>query len=275
MPLFDGLSLLTDPSRRATGYPTARLQKGLLLADRGHSLAEEGVGFGVPILKRGVVTVFPGSVELAAQRICSGAVWEVTAAYHMNLIERLAKPGGGRVRSDALHTTKNALAALHRRSRVLRGPLTAASATLRRAFGWVTTYEEISSWATLTVTHTIRAELGTIDITVDMTGLPPDGFTEIVLMNEQGAHHFDRYRDSGGADLRGAAIGTWDQVGAETASFVSDAHAVAFSLGQVDGARLNRGRELIGARLAWSGFGYSVPPTCGRFAYSLSIERTS
>jgi hypothetical protein len=271
VPLFDGLSLLTDPSRRATGYPTARLQKGLLLADAGHSLAEEGVGFGVPILKRGVATVFPGSVELGVSR--AGELWEVTAAYEMNLVERLAKPGGGRMQSDTLHAAKNALAALHRRSRLLRGPLTATSATLRRAFGWVTTYEETASWATLTVTHAICGELGTIDITVDMTGLPSDGFTEVVLMNEQGARHFDRYRDSNGTDLHGAEIGTWERVDAEKASFVSDAHAVAFTLRQIDGARLNRGRELIGSRLAWSGFGYSLPPTCGRFSYGLSIGR--
>jgi hypothetical protein len=273
VPLFDGLSLLTDPSTGAGRYPTARLQKGLLLADGGRSLAEEGVGFGVPILKRGAVTVFPGSVDLAAHR--SSGRWEVTAAYEMNLVERLAKPGGGRVKSDTLHAAKNALAALHRRSRLLRGPLTATSATLRRAFGWETAYEETASWATLTVTHAIRGELGTIDITVDMTGLPSDGVTEVVLMNEQGARYFDRYRDSSGADLHGAEIGTWNEVHAEKASFVSDAHAVAFTLGQADGARLNRGRELIGSRLAWSGFGYSLPPVFGRFSYRLSIDRVS
>jgi hypothetical protein len=271
IPLFDGLSLRTDPLRCATGYPTARLQKGLLLADGDDDLAEEGVGFGVPILKRGAVTVFPGSVELTAQR--TGSLWEVTATYEMNLVERLAKPGGARVRSDALHAGKNALAALHRRSRLLRGPLTATSVALRRAFGWVTTYEETRSWATLAVVHTIRGELGTIDITVDANGVPSDDVTEVVLMNEQGARSFDRYRDSSGADLRGAQIGTWDQVAAEKASFVCDAHSVAFTLGQMDGARLNRGRELIGSRLAWSGFGYCLAPVCGRFSYRLTVER--
>jgi hypothetical protein len=271
IPLFDGLSLRTDPLRRATGWPTARLQKGLLLADGDDDLAEEGVGFGVPILKRGAVTVFPGSVELTAQR--TGSLWEVTATYEMNLVERLAKPGGARVRSDALHAGKNALAALHRRSRLLRGPLTATSVALRRAFGWVTTYEETRSWATLAVVHTIRGELGTVDVTVDTNGLPADDVTEVVLMNEQGARSFDRYRDSSGADLRGAQIGTWARVAAEKASFVCEAHAVAFTLGQMDGARLNRGRELVGSRLAWSGFGYCLPPVCGRFAYGLTIER--
>ena len=83
-------------------------------------------------------------------------------------------------------------------------------------------------------------------------------------MNEQGARCFDRYEDSDGAVLRGAGIGTWDEVGADRASFVSTGHRVAFSLAQAPGARLYRGRELVGARLSWAGFGYSLPPTRAR-----------
>ncbi len=47
--------------------------------------------------------------------------------------------------------------------------------------------------------------------------------TEVVVMNEQGARPFDRYRDADGATLQGGAIGTWDEVAAATASFVSSA----------------------------------------------------
>jgi len=79
--------------------------------------------------------------------------------------------------------------------------------------------------------------------------------------------------DDDGLALEGDAIGTWDLVTAARASFVSTARGVAFSLGQVDGARLARGRELIGSRVAWSGFGYSFAPTLGAFGYELWIER--
>ena len=271
IPLCDGLSLsVADQSGDGGDYPTTRLQKGLLLSDGREKLAEEGVGFGVPVLKRGLQTIFPGDVELAGRR--EGPRWEVHAVFTMDLVERLARPGGASLRSGALYAAKDSLAALHRRVPPLRGPLSAASTTLRRIFGWVTTYEQAEVCARLKVTYSIDGEHGKIRVAVDLTGLPAD-VTEVVVMNELGGRHFERYTDVDGMDLSGDEIGTWDEVTAAEAGFVSSANRVAFSLGQVEGARLSRGRELIGARLAWSGFGYSLPPTLSAFAYDVRIER--
>ena len=271
IPLFDGLSLrVADQSDDTDGYPTRRLQKGLLLVDGRQELAQEGVGFGVPILKRGVQTIFPGEMKLACRR--TGPVWEVTAVFAMDLVERLARPGGASLQSRVLYAAKDSLAAVHRRVPPLRAPLTATSATLRRAFGWVTTYEQVEVCAKLTVTSTVDGEHGKIGVAVDLSGLPKD-VTEVVMMNELGGRHFDRYTDADGTDLRDDQIGTWDEVSAARATFVSTAHKVAFSLEQVEGARLSRGRELIGSRLAWSGCGYSLPPRRGAFAYEVRVER--
>jgi hypothetical protein len=272
IPLCDALALqITDRSGAAESYPSRRLQKGLLLLDGPQELAEEGVGFGVPILKCGMRTIFPGAMALEWER--AGRMWAVTAVFTMDLVERLATPSGASLRSGALYAAKDALAALHRRIPPLRGPLTAASATLRRAFGWATTYERTEIHAMIRVTYTVDGEHGTIGVAVDTSNLPKD-VTEVVVMNELGAHHFERYADADGSDLRSDEIGTWDEVSAAQASFVSTAHRVAFTLRQVKGARLSRGRELIGARLAWSGFGYSLPPTPGVFTYAVLIERT-
>jgi hypothetical protein len=289
VPLSGELALeVGDEADGADDYPTARLQKGLLLVDAGESLAEEGVGFGVPILKRGVHTVFPGYVDVTCRR--DGSTWEVTATYRMDLVERLARSrglnepevagaGGRLMQSRALNAAKDSLAALHRRVPRLRGPLTATSAALRRAFGWVTTYEETASCGAVAVTHVVRpggdAAEARVGVTVGLAGLTAAGITEVVVMNEQGARHFDRYEDADGADLRGADIGTWQEVGAARASFVSTGHRVAFSLGQASAARLYRGRELVGSRLAWAGFGYSLPPSRRSFGYELTIARTA
>jgi hypothetical protein len=272
IPVLDDLALrISDQSNGGKAFPTGRLQKGLVLFRNGEDLTEEGVGFGVPILKRGAETIFSGGMKLSGRR--DGAIWRVAAAYEMNLVERLAGRRGESVRPRSLYAAKNALAALHRRLPVLRRPLTATSVALRRRFGWVTTFEQAKFRAAVKVTYVVDGEQGTIDVAVDLTGLPAESVSEVVVMNELGARHFDRYRDTGG-DLRGTAIGTWDQVTATDAAFVSDAARVAFALGQVDGARLSRGRELIGARVAWSGFGYSFPPTLRKFKYTLRIERT-
>ncbi len=272
IPMPAGLSLkIGAPTVSGKEYPTRRLQKGLILLQDGQELAEEGVGFGVPVLKRGLQTVFPGDIELALQR--RDSVWELTALFRLNLEEKIAAPGRGSVRCRPLYVAKNSLAALIRRFPRLRGLLTAASNGLRRILGWETTFEEAGFCTTVKMIYTVDSQTGKVDVEVDTSDLPTDSTTEVVVMNEQGAHHFDRYLDSGGTCLRGKEIGCWDEVMAEEASFISSTHRVAFTLERMKRARLFRGRELIGSRLAWSGFGYSFPPAVERFSYAVKIER--
>ena len=124
------------------------------------------------------------------------------------------------------------------------------------------------------MTYTIDGEDGQIGVAAD-TDRPAGDVTEVVMMNELGGRDFDRYTDADGADLRGAEIGTWDEVDAPRGR-ASSARRTRWRSrsGRRRERRLSRGRELIGARLAWSGFGYSLPPTPGRFAYDVRIERT-
>jgi hypothetical protein len=122
------------------------------------------------------------------------------------------------------------------------------------------------------VLYTIEEETGKVAVEIDTLDLPA-GITEVVIMNEQGAHTFDRYLDSSGNSLREGEIGCWDLVTAEGAWFQSSANQVAFRLSQVAGARLYRGRELVGSRLAWAGFGYSFPPSIQRLRYEMRIEK--
>jgi len=272
IPMFPGLSLriATNPSR-GDDYPTARLQKGFQLIHDDEELAEEAVGFGVPVLKRGFQTVFPGEIELTSLR--RGSIWEIVASFKMNLEEKITKPGSGSVRSKPFYTLKNSFAALHRHLPLIRGVLTASSNALRWIFDWETIFEDIRFCTNVKVVYTIDSQTGKVNVEVDTTGLPRDCITEVIMMNEQGANYFDRYRDSNGTCLRGREIGSWDEVTAKEATFISDTHHLSFSLEQVKGARLFRGRELVGSRLAWSGFGYSFPPTIERFCYTVRIDK--
>ena len=270
------LRIADEPVSAARGgrpdYPTLRLQRGLILFDDGIDLAEEGVGFGVPVLKRGLETVFPGGMELAVT--AAGADWQVTAAYRLDLVERLTARGGGSVRPRLVYAARDSLAAVHRRVPALRRPLTVTSNAVRRRLGWSTTFSKTRLVATLPVTYTVRSGENLVSVAADLTGIPDGGITEIVLMNELGAGYFDRYADSSGAMLTGAAVGTWDDVRAATASFASSRRDVAFTLERVPGARLYRGREVVGGRLAWAGFGYSLRPGPPSFAYTVRLARS-
>jgi len=271
VPLRDGLALRIADQPAGDEYPTARLQKGLLLFHQGQDLAEEGVGFGVPIVKRGALTIFPGRMQLAELR--DGPRRVITATFQMNLVERLAGAEGRGPSSTSFYAVRDLLAALHRRLPALRGFLTAASNAVRRRRGWATTFEETDTCATLAVSYTIDGDGARLRITVDAAGLSARGISEVVVMNELGARQFDQYLDSDGARLRGREIGTWSEVSAVRACFASSASRVAFCVRQVEVAKLYRGRELVGSRLAWSGFGYSFRPTRESFTYEVRIER--
>ena len=266
----DGGHVATEGGGAPGTYPTARLQKGFLLFDGPRDLAEEGVGFGVPVLKCGVQTVFAGGVDVEVRD--DGPVCAVRAVYRMDLVERLAGAGGETIAPRPLYLAKDALAALHRRVPAVRGLLTATSSALRRRFAWETVYVEAGLKAEVRVTSAVDRRDGSLRVDVDLSGLPAD-VTEVVLMNEQGARAFDRFEDDGGAQLHGDAIGTWDEVTAAGARFVSPRFRVAFSVAPIDGAVLHRGRELVGARLAWAGFGLAVPGGRRGLSYQLRVGR--
>jgi hypothetical protein len=271
IPLSQGLSLKIDNAPPGMkDYPTAHLQKGFLLLDEGQDLAEEGVGFGVPVLKSGLQTIFPGSVELTWAR--RGTTWEITARFKLNLIEKISRKGGGILENKALYTVKNILAGVIRQLPIFRNLLTAISSQLRGGLNWETIYADAKLSTEVKVLYSLDGETGKINVEVDSSGLPSN-ITEVIVMNEQGAHHFDRYLDTSGISLSGEEIGCWDEVNAKEARFESSARRVTFRLDRVKGARLFRGRELVGTRLAWAGFGYSFPPSIMKLRYEMRIER--
>jgi hypothetical protein len=271
IPLFQEISLkIGEPLEDQKRYPTARLRKGFMLLDRGQDLAEEAVGFGVPVLKRGLQTIFPGQVDLTWQK--QSLIWEVTAHYRLNLVEKITRGEGDPVGNKIFYAVKDFLAELIRRFPLFRSLLTTLSSTLRKIFQWETTYMDGDVSIEVKVSSIIEEQTGKISVDIDLSRLPPD-ITEVVVMNEQGARAFDLYRDSSGNDLQKEEIGCWDEVIADSAWFESKSHRVAFKLTQVKGARLFRGRELIGSRLAWAGFGYSFPASLQKFSYELEIER--
>jgi hypothetical protein len=272
IPVFDELTLkIEDRPDEKTVYATSRLQKGLVLKYRDMDLAEEAVGFGFPVLKRGLQTYFPGNVALDFTHNVSK--WVITAVYTINRVEKITRPNQESLNNNIFYAAKNSLAASIRSFPPIRGFLTTLSSGLRRLFSLETTYE-ISEFTTqVKMSYDFDEQTGLLTVDADFNQLPQSSVTEVIVMNEQGAHYFDQYCDSAGVSLKGKEIGCWDEVAAEEASFVNYSHQVSFTLPQVESARLFRGRELNGSRLAWSGFGYSFPPSVWKFSYTVRIEK--
>jgi hypothetical protein len=251
-------------------YATSSLPKGLVLVSNGTELIEEAVGFGFPVLMRGLQSLFPGQVELTVEH--KESVWSVQAVFILDRIEKIQRLDAGSVENKLVYTTKNAFAYLIRQLPPLRKILTTASSGLRRTLGWKTTYEHAGVQARVKIVHTLQEMAGKGSVEIQLLEIPP-GTTEAIVMNEQGATYFNSYQDSDGLSLKGEKIGCWDEVIASEACFSSLEQHVAFKLGRVEGARLFRGRELVGSRLVWAGFGYSFPPITKEFRYQLGIEK--
>jgi hypothetical protein len=274
IPLPCGLGLVMSEGPLQDGtYATRQLQHGFRLTDLGQDLSEEAVGFGLPVIKRGLRTLFPGTLALTSEH--AGSVWRVQAQFTFNLEERLSRGSSPGFGSRSIYVAKDFLAAIIRRIRPVRGLLTGVSSGLRTWLGLRTVYDEVGLGAGLQVQYVVDSAKGEIQISLDASPLAGQGVTEVILMNEQGGRFFDVYRDSAGRILRGGRIGAWDRVTASEASMVSSTRRIAFSVTGGDGARLYRGREVVGSRLAWSGFGFSFPPALGKLEYAIRIAGTS
>ncbi|NJD53089.1 MAG: hypothetical protein FIB07_09515 [Candidatus Methanoperedens sp.] len=265
-----GLCLhINDTGIEHGDYPASRIQKGLVLFHENRDLSEEGIGFGVPVLKFGHETIFPGNKCVTAEK--DSDIIVVKIDYDMNLVERMAVKSCKRIDSKVFYKTKEYFSWLHREYPLLRGFLVRSSNSLRRTCDIKTRFEKVASKGIASVVNTINIKKGTIHVSVDINNVKKERCTEVNIMNELGANNFDSYRDSNGLFLRGNAIGTWDEIFADEASLVDSCDNIAFTLNQVKGARMFRGRELVEERLAWSGFAYLLSQGIICFDYDIRI----
>ncbi len=288
------LSFQESGGARNNAYPTWPIQKGLVLVCEGRELVEEGTGFGLPLVRFGHRTVFPGDAEVTAP-LCESPLRRtsedqsrpvITVNYRLNLVEVAAVRGVGTIRSAAFYQTREFFSSLHRRHAQWRPVLTSAADNLKRLSGMQTTFEPGADAGSVKVVYTVYADQGIIHVSADLQELKRPGLTEIIMANEQGAGCFDSYRDSRGITLKEDAIGTWGEVSADEASFIDSSDNIVFTLARVPAchaelvsasqpaaARMFRGRELAPGRLAWSGLAYVLPPQTTSFTYDIRLEK--
>jgi len=130
----------------------------------------------------------------------------------MNLVERIVVKSNKRIDCEAFYKIKEYFSWLHRAYPQLRGILARSSNSLRRTCDIETGFEKVASAGIASIVNTVNAKKGTINISIDISKVKKEECTQMNIMNELGANHFDRYCDSNGLFLKGKAIGTWDEV---------------------------------------------------------------
>ena len=268
-----------DPADRDPGYASAHLQRGPTLVYRGVDLAEEGVGFGVPIVKLGRRTVFAGGadlIDIGTERSEDGGP-VVELAYRLDREEGALLFANGRRHRDApsgLAGARDRLALAHREHPAVRPLVDGLNAALRRVFSAQTSYRPVPPVGVIRVRYSFSDAGRSMEVHAALDRLDDPKVTEIVLMNELGAHHFTRYHDSDGTTLDGPAIGSWGEIAAQEAALSDPVRGLSFAVTRAPGARLFRGRELAPGRLAWAGFAHVILPGVQTFTYRVVFGST-
>lgn len=266
--LAGGISLrIREPDKEKQSYSSCRIQKGLLLFQGKKDLSEEGIGFGVPILKFGEKTIFPGRGYIEFKEHADST--HVMIDYDLNLAETIAIKGR-KIENRTIYSIKESLSRLHRKYPFSRKLLTESSNALRRWLDIETGFEEVASLGLAGMKYTITTD-GMINVRADLSRINKEGCTRIMIMNEQGANFFDTYYDSKGTILPGDAIGSWQETSCDKVSFIHSIYDMAFTLSKIDGSKMFYGRELVGNRLSWAGIAYSISPHMQDFAYDIRL----
>jgi hypothetical protein len=252
----------------AVGYRTAAIKRGLRLELNGRDLGGEGLGFAVPVVRYGSLTVFPG--EAAVECTGTNGDTAVVLRFALNLVERVSLGSRRPIQSERFYRVREYLAGLHRRHKRWRGFFSWGSRLLMGTGRASVLYATVPSAGTVPVICRLAPSGDRLEVEADVSGLHP-GFSEVSLMNELDGRLFDHYEDDSTGVLRGGAIGTWDEVCAPEARFTDVADCLTFELSRVDGARLYRGREVVRDELCWAGLAHVIPAGTRRFSYEVRL----
>jgi len=258
--LNDRISLGLSESATTNPGDSSGLQKGLILFDGDNSLCGEGVGFGVPAVEYSDQTLFSttGSIRSSGERLCK--------MFQIDALQRKTWKKKHPINNRAYDTLQSVLAKTYRANKQTRRHLNYLI-RLQSQLGISLSHLRTESRGFVRIEH--RLSGNEILIKVDSSGLINKNFRRLLVFNEQSAD-FDMYEDDSGM-LHKDGIGVWEQIDSRQASFRNSKSNVAFSVDNIQGTELYRGRELLKPRMDWAGFCYSIPPSLEHFEYAVRI----
>ena len=245
---------------------TGALQKGLVLLFGNRELIEEGVGFGVPVVKYADKTFFSSKATVTAQSRNSG--YTLTKVYTLDTVS-VKKLGNNSYLDDKIYSSLRKKFELlylkHKKLKVLFNKVMETRELLKIK----TEFQTRKPRGTISVTY--NCQPNAITIHADLSNVNLKGCREVLMLNEQGSSIFQKYVDSSGRNLLGNKIGAWDRVEADSAALQSFKGRIGFGLHSVGGSSMYRGWEHTRKRFSWAGLSYSLPPNNGFFCYSIDL----
>jgi hypothetical protein len=257
------------PNNKPNNLEIAKLQKGLVLMFDNQELIEEGIGFGVPVVKYEDKTYFSSSARVTRAH-GNGDV--LVKSFLLDTISRKRVGKASYVNDDFYSFFHRIFEKAYFNCRKL-SPLFNLIMALRKTLKVQTEFVKTAPRGTVTVTYTCLPN--NIKVNVDLTRLNRAGCKQILLLNEQGSTFFRKYSDTTGTSLLAKSIGAWATVNAEEASLSDVAESLQFTLKQVKKARLFRGWENTKGRFSWAGLSYSLNAYSPNFDYTIELHAHS
>ena len=183
---------------------TSLLHKGLVLMANNEELIEEGVGFGVPVVKYKDKTYFSASSQTTVHKSSSLII---KRRFVLDCISK-KKISNEYINDSFYHILHRKFSSLY-----LTYPQLSALFNffmeVRNLLGIQTELRRVSPRGAVTVIY--RLMPSSIKVTVDFTKIVREDVQELLVLNEQGSI-FDKYADSSGLNLVSASISGWAKV---------------------------------------------------------------
>jgi hypothetical protein len=266
IPITSQLSLRMYPDSRPNCMETSALQKGLVLILDGKELVEEGLGFGIPVVKYLDKTYFSSKAKISTQKTSTGYLTKKT--YLMDTISK--KTWRGSYINDNFYSTWHKRFAKIYLGHKELSPLFNRLMEYRELAGIKTEFVKVKPRGIVETKYIVAGSC--VKVTVDFSDLRLSGCEELLIMNEQGSTVFDTYSDSNGLRLVGSKIGGWHPVTAKHASIGNSYGVISFQIDRTPAATLFRGWEKTKNRFSWAGLSYSLSPFRKTFSYTIIIN---
>jgi hypothetical protein len=232
----------------------------------GSELVEEGAGFGVPIAKYSDATRFSRNATVYIEKPDENSI-VITKVFFLDSVSK--KKVHGFFINDIIYSTFHKT---FEKAYLNRGNMRSIFdliMRLRRTIGVETQFANVSPRGKVIVRYHCYPDR--IKICADFSEVDMTSCQQILILNEQGATFFRKYRDQN-LVLLDKKIGAWTRVDAEKAEFSDLEDQISFSMAKRENSTMFCGWEQIKDRFSWAGITYALSPNTLIFNYTIQMK---